>query len=139
MGLWTDPDVRKHVQDRTDYRLSNLFEKLIIYAETDKVGEYVYDTTGESVTKIEVYDVSSTALMEKYYELRNRCETSKMEYSQEYKTPTIADEEYDNVTLGSLILLMNNMYTNADFVVDSSESYKRLPREDVIDLIYKVS
>lgn len=138
MNVWSEPNVRKHVEDRTDYRLSNLFEKLIIKASSDKIGNYVYDTTGEDTTKIEIYDVSSTALMEKFYELRDKCDTYEMEYVNEYKAPTIANDQYENVTLGPLILLMNNKYTNADFVVDDSETYKMLSKEDVVNLLYKI-
>lgn len=135
--MWTEPDVASHIEDRGDYRLHNLFEKLIINAGIDKVGDYKYDTTGETITKIEVYDVSCPALMENYMELRDECDTYEMDYRDEYKTPTIAYDQYKNVTLNSLILLMNNKYTNADFVLDDSESYRMLPPEVVIDLICK--
>lgn len=135
--MWTEPDVVSHVEDRGDYRLHNLFEKLIINAEIDKIGDYKYDTTGLPITKIEVYDVSCPALMENYMELRDECDTYEMDYRDEYKTPTIAYDQYSNVTLSPLILLMNNKYTNADFVLDDSESYRMLDSHIVMDLLCK--
>ena len=135
--MWTEPDVASHIEDRGDYRLHNLFEKLIINVEVNKTGNYKYDTTGQAVTKIEVYDVSCPALMEQYKELRDECDTYEMSFEDEYKTPTIAYDQYQNVTLSPLILLMNNKYTNADFVLDTSEEYRMLPPHVVIDLICK--
>lgn len=135
--LWTEPDVASHIEDRGDYRLHNLFEKLIINAEVDSVGDYKYDTTGQDITKIEVYDVSCPALMENYFELRSECDIYEMHYTDEYTTPTIAHDQYGNVTLSPLILLMNNKYTNADFVLDTSEEYRMLAPNIVIDLICK--
>lgn len=135
--MWTDADVAAHIEDRGDYRLHNLFEKLIINVERESVGNYKYDTTGQPITKIEVYDVSCPALMENYFELRSECDTYEMSYTDEYTTPTIAHDQYKNVTLSPLILLMNNKYTNADFVLDTSEEYKLLPSDIVIDLLCK--
>ena len=135
--MWTEPDVASHIEDRGDYRLHNLFEKLIINVEKEQIGDYKYDTTGENITKIEVYDVSCPALMENFFELRDECDTYQMDYRDEYTTPTIAHDQYKNVTLSPLILLMNNKYTNADFVLDTSEEYKLLPSEIVTDLLCK--
>ena len=135
--MWTEPDVASHIEDRGDYRLHNLFEKLIINVEQDSIGNYKYDTTGQPITKIEVYDVSCPALMENFFELRDECDMYEMQYTDEYKTPTIAHDQYRNVTLSPLILLMNSKYTNADFVLDTSEEYRMLSSELVIDLLCK--
>lgn len=136
--MWTTPDVASHINERTDYRLHNLFEKLIINAEQEYVGDYKYDTTGESITKVEVYDVSCPALMEKYEELRDMASTYEMQFTDVYQTPAIAYDQYQNVTLNSLILLMNRMYSNAEFVMDSSEEYKMLEPNDVTNLILRI-
>lgn len=136
--MWTNPDVASHINERTDYRLHNLFEKLIIHAEQEYVGNYKYDTTGETITKLEIYDVSCPALMEKYEELRDMADTYQMDFKDNYQTPTIAYDQYQNVTLNSLILLMNRMYSNAEFVIDSSEEYKMLDPNDVINLILRI-
>ena len=135
--MWTDPDVASHIQERGDYRLLNLFEKLIINVELETVGNYKYDTTGQPITKIEVYDVSCPALMENFFELRDECDIYEMQYTDEYTTPRIAHDQYKNVTLSPLILLMNSKYTNADFVLDTSEEYRMLSPEIVIDLLCK--
>ena len=135
--MWTEPDVASHIEDRGDYRLHNLFEKLIINVEQTAIGNYKYDTTGQPITKIEVYDVSCPALMENFFELRDECDMYEMQYTDEYKTPTIAHDQYRNVTLSPLILLMNSKYTNADFVLDTSEEYRMLSSELVIDLLCK--
>lgn len=136
--MWTTPDVASHINERTDYRLHNLFEKLIINAEQEYVGDYKYDTTGESITKVEVYDVSCPALMEKYEELRDMASTYEMQFTDVYQTPAIAYDQYQNVTLNSLILLMNRMYSNSEFVMDSSEEYKMLEPNDVTNLILRI-
>ena len=136
--MWTNPDVASHINERTDYRLHNLFEKLIIHAEQEYIGNYKYDTTGETITKLEIYDVSCPALMEKYEELRDMADTYQMDFKDNYQTPTIAYDQYQNVTLNSLILLMNRMYSNAEFVIDSSEEYKMLDPNDVINLILRI-
>ena len=136
--MWESPDVANHINERTDYRLHNLFEKLIINAEQEYVGDYKYDTTGESITKLEIYDVSCPALMEKYEELRDMAYTYEMTYKDNYQTPSIAYDQYQNVTLNSLILLMNRMYSNSEFVMDSSEEYKMLESKDVTNLILKI-
>ena len=135
--MWTEPDVASHIEDRGDYRLHNLFEKLIINVELETVGNYKYDTTGQPITKIEVYDVSCPALMENFFELRDECDIYEMQYTDEYTTPRIAHDQYKNVTLSPLILLMNSKYTNADFVLDTSEEYRMLSPEIVIDLLCK--
>ena len=136
--MWTTPDVASHINERTDYRLHNLFEKLIINAEQEYIGDYKYDTTGESITKVEVYDVSCPALMEKYEELRDMASTYEMQFTDVYQTPAIAYDQYQNVTLNSLILLMNRMYSNSEFVMDSSEEYKMLEPNDVTNLILRI-
>lgn len=136
--MWDTPDVADHINERTDYRMHNLFEKLIINAEQEYIGDYKYDTTGESITKLEIYDVSCPALMEKYEELRDMAYTYEMDFKDNYTTPTIAYDQYQNVTLNSLILLMNRMYSNAEFVVDSSEEYKMLEPNDVTNLILRI-
>lgn len=136
--MWTTPDVASHINERTDYRLHNLFEKLIINAEQEYIGEYKYDTTGESITKVEVYDVSCPALMEKYQELQDMADVYTMEYNDNYTTPAIANDQYKNVTLSSLILLMNRMYSNSEFVLDSSEEFKMLDYKDVTNLILRI-
>ena len=135
--MWTEPDVASHIEDRGDYRLHNLFEKLIINVELETVGNYKYYTTGQPITKIEVYDVSCPALMENFFELRDECDIYEMQYTDEYTTPRIAHDQYKNVTLSPLILLMNSKYTNADFVLDTSEEYRMLSPEIVIDLLCK--
>lgn len=135
--MWTEPDVASHIEDRGDYRLHNLFEKLIINVELETIGNYKYDTTGQPITKIEVYDVSCPALMENFFELRDECDIYEMQYTDEYTTPRIAHDQYKNVTLSPLILLMNSKYTNADFVLDTSEEYRMLSPEIVIDLLCK--
>lgn len=136
--MWTTPDVADHINERTDYHLHNLFEKLIINAEQEYIGEYKYDTTGESITKLEIYDVSCPALMEKYEELRDMADTYQMDFKDNYQTPAIAYDQYQNVTLNSLILLMNRMYSNAEFIVDTSEEYKMLDPKDVNSLILRI-
>lgn len=136
--MWTTPDVASHINERTDYRLHNLFEKLIINAEQEYIGDYKYDTTGETITKVEVYDVSCPALMEKYEELRDMASTYEMQFTDVYQTPAIAYDQYQNVTLNSLILLMNRMYSNSEFVMDSSEEYKMLEPNDVTNLILRI-
>ena len=136
--MWTTPDVASHINERTDYRLHNLFEKLIINAEQEYIGDYKYDTTGESITKVEVYDVSCPALMEKYEELRDMASTYEMQFTDVYQTPAIAYDQYQNVTLNSLILLMNRMYSNSEFVMDSAEEYKMLEPNDVTNLILRI-
>lgn len=136
--MWTSADVASHIDERTDYRMHNLFEKLIINAEQEYIGDYKYDTTGETTTKLEIYDVSCPALMEKYEELRDMAYTYEMKYTDNYQTPAIAYDQYQNVTLNSLILLMNRMYSNADFVMDSSEEYKMLDPNDVTSLILRI-
>ena len=136
--MWDTPDVANHIKERSDYRMHNLFEKLIINAEQEYVGEYKYDTTGENVTKLEIYDVSCPALMEKYEELRDMAYTYNMKFTDNYQTPAIAYDQYQNVTLNSLILLMNRMYSNAEFVMDTSEEYKMLDPNDVTNLILRI-
>lgn len=136
--MWDTPDVANHIKERSDYRMHNLFEKLIINAEQEYVGEYKYDTTGENITKLEIYDVSCPALMEKYEELRDMAYTYNMKFTDNYQTPAIAYDQYQNVTLNSLILLMNRMYSNAEFVMDTSEEYKMLDPNDVTNLILRI-
>ena len=136
--MWDTPDVANHIKERSDYSMHNLFEKLIINAEQEYVGEYKYDTTGENITKLEIYDVSCPALMEKYEELRDMAYTYNMKFTDNYQTPAIAYDQYQNVTLNSLILLMNRMYSNAEFVMDTSEEYKMLDPNDVTNLILRI-
>ena len=38
--MWDTPDVANHIKERSDYRMHNLFEKLIINAEQEYVGSY---------------------------------------------------------------------------------------------------
>lgn len=136
--MWDSPDVVNHVEERTDYRLHNLFEKLIINSEQEYVGEYKYDTTGETITRLEVYDVSCPALMNNYQELQDMSSVYTMTYKDNYTTPQIAHEQYKNITLNSLILLMNRMYSNSEFVMDSSEEFKMLEPQDVTNIIMRI-
>jgi hypothetical protein len=136
--MWESPDVVDHIEERTDYRLHNLFEKLIINSEKDYIGEYKYDTTGETVTKLEIYDVSCPALMNNYQELQDMSSVYTMTYKDNYTTPQIAYDQYKNITLNSLVLLMNRMYSNSEFVMDSSEEFKMLEPQDVTNLIMRI-
>lgn len=76
--------------------------------------------------------------MEKYEELRDMAYTYNMKFTDNYQTPAIAYDQYQNVTLNSLILLMNRMYSNAEFVMDTSEEYKMLDPNDVTNLILRI-
>jgi len=133
--MWTSPDIREHVKEESDFRIGKVIEKLTIEATGKSVEEYKYVYVGDSLTYLNVPDISISFLLDKIDQVVETTKQYNMSPDMDYKSPVLAYDEYNNITFFILVLLLNKIATNANFRSDYYPNIKLLSNEQIKDIL----
>lgn len=136
--MWEHPDVFQHINETTTFRLGNMIDTMIFDSGDIDVGDYEYIYAGQ-YTRINCPDISADKIMSRTSELIDKSDTLDFIPEINYKSSILSYTYYHNVLLPFMILLVNKLPTNADFISDNLTNLKLLPSDDFNDLVLKTT
>ena len=136
--MWESPSIREHVREEMDFRLGKLMNTLTFDAGKTSVGEYDYVYAG-LYEKITSSDFSADKLINNIHELRYIAEEYDFSANITYKSPTISFIRYNVSFFYQMILLLNNIPSNASFVEGKAAKVNVLDRDQLYNFISKAT
>jgi len=136
--MWTSPSIRDHVIEDSDYRLGKLINTVRFDAGEQSVGDYRYVYSGK-YSYIEVPDFSADKIMNNIHELRHIAEEYTFTPEAELKSPSVAHTLYGVSYYFPMVLVLNNIPSNALFTYSKTSTLQLLAKEQLFNFISEAS
>jgi hypothetical protein len=132
--MWSSPDIRQHVKEYTDFKISKIMNFWQFNSKVQIQDQYEYVFAGEYEQLI-LPDISVNNLRDKLEEFIDIADRQDFTMDADFKSPHIAHLRYGNILFYQLILFVNRLSSNADFNIDKIKEVFLLTASTVNDLI----
>lgn len=132
--MWDDADVRDHVDEETDFKISTRIDHFIFSNEDDNVGNYKIIPSG-FYQRVECPDVAAEQVFNEKHKLREYADELQFNEILNHQMLLISAKFLSTPIFAPLLLMVNDVFSNTTFTNKEHDTITIIPQHAITDFI----